>query len=188
MNNTKIIIPARYGSSRLPGKPLRLICGKELILHVAERCRKVLGNENLFIATDSVKIKRRLKENKFNVIMTSTKCPTGTDRVAQASKKISGKIFINVQGDEPLINPLDIKKIINAKRKFPNHIICGFTNMMTSEDIKVHIPEEVRRLNLLAKACANAKSDDFKALWYKKMIDLALKYKLMDYVMRRLVH
>ena len=134
MNNTKIIIPARYGSSRLPGKPLRLICGKELILHVAERCRKVLGNENLFIATDSVKIKRRLKENKFNVIMTSTKCPTGTDRVAQASKKISGKIFINVPGDEPLINPLDIKKIINAKRKFPNHIICGFTNMMTSEN------------------------------------------------------
>ena len=66
--------------------------------------------------------------------MTSTKCPTGTDRVAQASKKIRGKIFINVQGDEPLINPLDIKKIINAKRKFPNHIICGFTNIMTSEN------------------------------------------------------
>ena len=94
MNNTKIIIPARYGSSRLPGKPLRLICGKELILHVAERCRKVLGNENLFIATDSVKIKRRLKENKFNVIMTSTKCPTGTDRVAQASKKLVEKSLL----------------------------------------------------------------------------------------------
>ena len=60
--------------------------------------------------------------------------------------------------------------------------------MMTIEDVKIHIPEEVRRLNLLAKACANAKSDDFKALWYKKMIDLALKYKLMDYVMRKLVH
>jgi len=63
-----------------------------------------------------------------------------------------------------------------------------YINMMTIEDIKTHIPPEVRRLNLLAKACANAQSDDFKALWYKKMIDLALEYKLMDYVMRRLVH
>ena len=109
MNNIKIIIPARYGSSRFPGKPLKLICGKELILHVAERCRKVLGNKHLFIATDSPRIKERVIKNKFNVIMTSTKCLTGTDRVAQASKKISGKIFINVQGDEPLINPLMLK-------------------------------------------------------------------------------
>ena len=60
--------------------------------------------------------------------------------------------------------------------------------MMTLEDIKIHTPIEVRRLDALAKACKNAQSDDFKALWYKKMIDLANQYKLMDYVMRRLVH
>ena len=60
--------------------------------------------------------------------------------------------------------------------------------MMTIEDVKVHIPHEVRRSKLLAKACANAQSDDFKALRYKKMIDLALEYKLTYYVMRRLVH
>ena len=56
------------------------------------------------------------------------------------------------------------------------------------DDIRVHIPIEVQRLNKLAKACMNAQSDDFKALWYKKMIDLAHEYKLMDYVMRKLVH
>jgi 3-deoxy-manno-octulosonate cytidylyltransferase (CMP-KDO synthetase) len=134
MSDTKIIIPARYGSSRLPGKPLKLLCGKELILHVAERCRKVLGNKYLFIATDSSKIKKKVKENKFNVIMTSKKCLTGTDRVAQASKKIRGKIFINVQGDEPLINPSDIKKIINAKKKFPNHVICGYAKVSALEN------------------------------------------------------
>ena len=60
--------------------------------------------------------------------------------------------------------------------------------MMTIEDIKVHIPVEVQRLNKLTEACKNARSDDFKALWYKKMIDLAHKHKLMDYVMRKLVH
>ena len=60
--------------------------------------------------------------------------------------------------------------------------------MMTIEDIKVHIPIEVRRLNKLADACRNAQSDDFKALWYKKMIDLANQYGMLDYVMRKLVH
>ena len=60
--------------------------------------------------------------------------------------------------------------------------------MMTSEDIKIHIPVEVRRLNKLATACKNAQSDDFKVLWYKKMIDLAKEYGMMDYVMRKLVH
>lgn len=133
MNNVNIIIPARYASSRLPGKPLKLLCGKELILHVAERCKKVLGNRHLFIATDSYKIKKKLQENKFNVLMTSKNCLTGTDRVAQASKKVKGKIFINVQGDEPLINPLDIRKIMNAKKKFPNHVICGYTKINRTE-------------------------------------------------------
>ena len=60
--------------------------------------------------------------------------------------------------------------------------------MMTIEDIKVHIPIEVRRLNKLANACRNAQSNDFKALWYKKMIDLANQYGMIDYVMRKLVH
>ena len=60
--------------------------------------------------------------------------------------------------------------------------------MMTIEDIKVHIPKEVTRLKLFAKACKNAESNDFKALWYKKMIDYANKHNLMDYVMTKLVH
>jgi 3-deoxy-manno-octulosonate cytidylyltransferase (CMP-KDO synthetase) len=133
MNDVKIIIPARYNSSRLPGKPLKTLCGKELIIHVAERCQKVLGNNNLFIATDSLKIKNRVKKKKFNVIMTSSRCLTGTDRVAEASKKIGGKIFINVQGDEPLIKSSDIKKIIYAKKKFAKHVICGFAKLSGSE-------------------------------------------------------
>jgi len=55
-------------------------------------------------------------------------------------------------------------------------------------DVKLHIPEEIRKLNLLAKACANAQSDDFKALWYHKLIDLAREYKMLDYVMRKVIH
>ena len=60
--------------------------------------------------------------------------------------------------------------------------------MMTIEDIKIHIPKEVRRLHLFAKACSKAQHNDFKALWYKKMIDYANKHNLMHYVMRKLIH
>ena len=175
MNNIKIIIPARYGSSRFPGKPLKLICGKELILHVAERCRKVLGNKHLFVATDSPRIKKRVMKSKFNVIMTSTKCLTGTDRVAQASKKISGKIFINVQGDEPLINPSDVKKIINAKKKFPNHVICGFTKVSSSENShNRNIPKVVlnkeNELVYISRACIPSTKNKYAKIDYLKQV------------------
>ena len=66
--------------------------------------------------------------------------------------------------------------------------IFYISDILQTMDIKVHIPIEVQRLNRLAEACKNAESNDFKALWYKKMIDLANEYGLMDYVMRRLVH
>lgn len=144
MSKTTIIIPARYGSKRLPGKPLKLICGKELILHVAERCSKAFGVKNLYIATDSKKIKTKVVEKGFNIVMTSKKCLTGTDRVAEASKKIKSNIYINVQGDEPLIKTTDIKKILSAKKKNPNHVICGYSEISRREKPEsVNIPKVI---------------------------------------------
>ena len=83
-NKTIIIIPARYGSSRYRGKPLVKILGRELILRVADACAKTVGRKNLYVATDSKKIEKRVKADNFNSIMTSSKCLTGTDRVAEA--------------------------------------------------------------------------------------------------------
>lgn len=131
---TTIIIPARYGSTRYKGKPLVKILNREMVLRVADICKKVVGKNNLYIATDSKKIKKVVVNSDYNVIMTSAKCLTGTDRVAEASKKINSKIIINVQGDEPTIDPKDIKKVIKAKIKFPNHVICGFDNVHKFED------------------------------------------------------
>ena len=82
--------------------------------------------------------------------MTSKKCLTGTDRVAEAAMKIKSKIYINVQGDEPTINPKDIKKIINAKVKYPNHVICGYS--------KVHKFENPSNKNL-PKVVINSKNE-----------------------------
>ena len=147
---TVIIIPARYGSSRYRGKPLVKILGRELVLRVADVCKKTVGVENTFIATDSKKIANKVFQNNFRYIMTSKYCLTGTDRVAEAARKIKAKIFINVQGDEPLVNPKDIKKIIIAKKNFPNHVICGYD--------KIHKFQDPKSLNL-PKVVVNSKKE-----------------------------
>ena len=149
-NRTVIIIPARYGSSRYKGKPLVKLLGREMILRVADICSKVVKKNKLFIATDDNRIAKKVSENGFNFIMTSKRCLTGTDRVAEASKKIRSSIYINVQGDEPTIRPSDIKKIIESKIKFPNHVICGYD--------KVHKFENPFSLNL-PKVVVNEKNE-----------------------------
>ncbi len=146
---TSIIIPARYGSSRYRGKPLVKILGREMILRVADICKKI-KNVRVFIATDSKKIANVAEKNGYDYIMTSKNCLTGTDRVAEASKKIKSKIFINVQGDEPTISPRDIQKIMNAKKKFPNHVICGYD--------KIHNFESPKNINL-PKVVVNSKGE-----------------------------
>ena len=128
---TTIIIPARYGSTRYKGKPLVKILGREMVLRVADICKKVVNNKNLFVATDSKKISEVVKKNGYNVIKTSNNCLTGTDRVAQASQKINSGIIVNVQGDEPLIDSKDIIKVINAKisadwTNCNNNNICNY--------------------------------------------------------------
>ena len=147
--STSIIIPARYGSSRYRGKPLVKILGKEMVIRVADICNKI-KNVKVFIATDSKKIANVVKKYGYKYIFTSSSCLTGTDRVAEASKKIRSKIFINVQGDEPTINPKDIKKVIETKKKFPNHVVCGYD--------KVHDFENPSNINL-PKVVVNSKGE-----------------------------
>ena len=82
--------------------------------------QNIIGNSNIIVATDDLRIKKVVNNYGFKAIMTSKNCSTGTDRVADVSKKIKADIYINVQGDEPIIKAKDIKKIISAKIKFPN--------------------------------------------------------------------
>ncbi len=118
-----VIIPARYKSTRLPGKPLIKLKGKEMIIRVAEIAEKALGKENVYVATDDQRIIDVVKNYGFQSILTSEKCLTGTDRVAEAALDLDADMIINVQGDEPLLDPNDIIKIRDAKLKYPNHIV-----------------------------------------------------------------
>ena len=124
-----IIIPARLKSKRFPAKPLAKILDVPMVIRVARICQKVLPKNNIYVATDSKQISEVVKDYGFKFVLTSKKCLTGTDRVAEASKKIAGNIFINVQGDEPLVKPSDIKKVIKYKLKNKNNVICGYNKI-----------------------------------------------------------
>ncbi len=136
------IIPARYKSSRFPGKPLALILGKPMILHVANIVEKALGKDNTYIATDSEKIKEVVEHAGYNVVMTSKDCLTGTDRLSEVARKVDADIYINIQGDEPMVNPLDILKIAKVKEDNFNFIINGMSNLTKDEDPdNINIPK-----------------------------------------------
>ena len=139
-----VIIPARYKSSRFPGKPLVNLLGKPMILWVSELSAKAVGQENVYIATDDKRISKVVVDAGFNAIMTSDKCFTGTDRLAEAAKQISADIYINVQGDEPLVNPKDIINIIKAKEQYYDEIINGYCSISDDEDPNnVNIPKVI---------------------------------------------
>ncbi len=126
-----VVIPARFESSRFPGKPLIDLKGKPMIQRVWEKCCEAVSAEFVYVATDSEKIRKVCISFGAKVVMTSSNCKTGTDRVAEANKLIQADILINVQGDEPLIAPNDIKTILNASLKTPSNIInamCPITN------------------------------------------------------------
>jgi 3-deoxy-manno-octulosonate cytidylyltransferase (CMP-KDO synthetase) len=106
------IIPARYSSSRLPGKPLKYICGKTMVQRVYEQVKKVSLIDEVIVATDDQRIFDEVKKNNGNVTITSKEHKTGTDRLAEVAAKIDSDIIVNVQGDEPLINPSVIKLAI----------------------------------------------------------------------------
>ncbi len=107
-----VVIPARYGSTRFPGKPLFKIAGKPLIQHVWERCGKARGITAIIVATDDMRIAEAAFDFGADVSMTSPKHRSGTDRCAEVAKRLHGFThLINVQGDEPLIDPALISRL-----------------------------------------------------------------------------
>jgi len=112
MQKAIIVIPARYGSTRLPAKALADIEGKPLVQHVYDRaCLSRLASDCL-VATDDERIKQACEQHGTNVMMTSPDHNTGTDRMAEVAQKTDADVYINVQGDEPLVDPEVIDLLI----------------------------------------------------------------------------
>jgi 3-deoxy-manno-octulosonate cytidylyltransferase (CMP-KDO synthetase) len=106
------VIPARYESSRFPGKALADLCGKPMIVRVYERVRHARGLDAVIVATDDERIADAVTRHGGDVRMTRADHRTGTDRIAEVARHLSCDIVVNVQGDEPLIDPVTIEDVI----------------------------------------------------------------------------
>jgi 3-deoxy-manno-octulosonate cytidylyltransferase (CMP-KDO synthetase) len=107
------IIPARFASTRFPGKPLALIAGRPLLQHVVEQCQKAKSLSEVIVATDDTRI-WEVAQNFCRVEMTLPNHPSGSDRIAEVAERISCDAIVNIQGDEPLIDPNVIDAVANA--------------------------------------------------------------------------
>jgi 3-deoxy-manno-octulosonate cytidylyltransferase (CMP-KDO synthetase) len=108
------VIPVRYGSTRFPGKPLAPILGKPLVQWVFEAVRRAENFSRVLIATEDARIRDAASRFGAEVMMTSAGHPSGTDRVAEAAARLDFPVVVNIQGDEPLIEPADLDRLVLA--------------------------------------------------------------------------
>ncbi|MEI2393376.1 3-deoxy-manno-octulosonate cytidylyltransferase, partial [Priestia megaterium] len=169
--NYSVIIPARYESSRLPGKPLVDLLGIPMIIRTYQQCAKACDPKKIYVATDDERIKLICQEKNINVLMTSKQCLTGTDRVAECINYLDSEVFINVQGDEPLFNPEDLKTMIRKIEEFPNEILNGYCEIKSEREFRSHsIPKVVfntdnKLLYMSRGAIPNNKNNEFLKAW-----------------------
>lgn len=118
MVDVMAVIPARYASTRFPGKPLALIAGKPMIRHVWEQCTRSRAFARVVVATDDPRIAQAARAFGAEVALTSPHCATGTDRVAEVARKHPAvALFVNVQGDEPLVAPQALRVLVKTLRR-----------------------------------------------------------------------
>ena len=114
------VIPSRYASTRLPGKPLVDICGKPMVQHVYERVRRVSLFDEVLVATADERIAHAVEAFGGAACMTSPDCPSGSDRLIEVAKSHPADVYVNVQGDEPLVEPASIEKLARAMLDDPS--------------------------------------------------------------------
>lgn len=118
MSKSVVVIPARYASTRFPGKPLHRLAGKPLVQHVWERACQAKGIDAVIIATDDMRIAEAAFHFGAEVALTSPECVSGTDRCAEVAAKLKKVArIINVQGDEPMVEPALISKLARTLKK-----------------------------------------------------------------------
>lgn len=142
---TVALLPARLQSSRLPGKPLADIHGIPMIVHVYKRCLLAKSLDEVHVATDSEEIREVVESHGGRVIMTSANHETGTDRIAEAARNLDADIVVNVQGDEALVNPEYIDRVVAALYDDPALevaiLVNPFSKRHSVSDIKAVLNE-----------------------------------------------
>jgi len=129
-----VVIPARFQSTRFPGKPLAVLGGSPLIEHVWRRCCRAVDATDVVIATDDDRIARTATTFGATVEMTSPSCLTGTDRVAEVASRRDAEWYVNVQGDEPFVDPAAIQTVVRATRTAASDVAAINTMSLITEE------------------------------------------------------
>ena len=141
-----VVIPARYESTRLPGKPLIELCGVPMVVRTYRRCVAAVDADRIYVATDDDRIAEVCRSEKIQVIRTASTCLTGTDRVAECAQNLDADVFLNVQGDEPIFEPADLSLLLDQARSRPGEVLNGCCPVRDREEFHDRsVPKVVRR-------------------------------------------
>jgi 3-deoxy-manno-octulosonate cytidylyltransferase (CMP-KDO synthetase) len=140
------VVPARYGSTRYPGKPLVAIAGKPMIQHVWERARAARRLGAVVVATDDDRIRRVVEGFGGEVMMTSPDHASVTDRLAEVARARAASIYVNIQGDEPLLEPADLDTLVAGMESDPG---LGMGTLA----VALHDPREAQDPNIVKAVC-----------------------------------
>lgn len=175
---TAIIIPARYSSTRLPGKPLAMIKGQTMLQRVvklSQAVAKEFENISIVVATDHDRIIQHCKEIGVDAVMTSASCPTGTDRIAEAVNQLENNkpdFILNMQGDAPLTPPDFLKSLIENFSASPCDVITPVTQLSWEE-------LDLLRKNKLSTPLSGTtvvfNHNTYNAFWFSKNIIPAIR-------------
>ncbi|HEV2614816.1 MAG TPA: 3-deoxy-manno-octulosonate cytidylyltransferase [Gammaproteobacteria bacterium] len=174
---TAIIIPARYSSTRLPGKPLAIIKGQTLlqrVVRLSQAAANGLKNISIIVATDDERIIEHCHEINVDAVMTSPNCPTGTDRIAEAIKQLKEKpdFILNMQGDAPLTPPEFLKSMIENFSASPCDVITPVTQLSWEELDKLR---HNKLTTPLSGTTVVFNQQTYNAFWFSKNIIPALR-------------
>lgn len=181
------VIPARYGSSRLPGKPLKDICGKPMIWWVYERVSKAKRIDNVIVATDDERIVSVLKDYDIPHVMTRSDHPTAANRIAEVAEKVSGDFYLQLNGDEPLIDEKLVDRVVPEEVvldvEFGTNIITKMLNPAEVNDqsnIKVVFDCNYHAL-YMSRFPIPAPAKEINFCYYKHVGIIGYNKKMLDF-------
>lgn len=184
---TVCVIPARYKSSRFPGKPLADICGKPMIWWVYQQAKQVKEFDAIYVATESDKVEGVCKELGINVILTADTHPTGTDRVGEVAQKIDADLYVIWMGDEPCIEPTGVHLLLDEFKKNSDIDACmlstKFSNpvdVVNTTTIKLAINKN-NELIFMSRSPIPYPKANLSYCYYKNMGAYAMKKSTLDF-------
>jgi 3-deoxy-manno-octulosonate cytidylyltransferase (CMP-KDO synthetase) len=146
------VIPARYASIRFPGKPLAPLAGRPMVLHVLDAARGASRLTRALVATDDERIADAVSRSGGEAVLTSAEAASGTDRLAEVSRKIAADVYVNIQGDEPMMSPENVDRVVETVLDPPERGIATLSVALPAVDapdpnvVKVAVAADGRAL------------------------------------------